>query len=207
MTGPRLLLILSWAWVALLILYLVWGGIAQAGLYYWVGTLEIDRLGSYQPMLTGIVPGILLALPALIYIRREERRRQLLAPPDPASAAGRVRRFAIVMIPLGVVGYAIAAICYFAAQDLPSGGGRPFPFDVTGLASGPPPAGRVSLAGSVDEGAQASVTEGSRFTTWTTSYGKTELARVCGSRRAASRRCSKRTARGARKPKRVRNPS
>jgi hypothetical protein len=41
---------------------------------------------------------------------------------------------------------------------------------VAALGNGPPPAGRVSLAGRADEGAQASVTDGSRFTSWTIAY-------------------------------------
>jgi hypothetical protein len=156
---------LSWVWVVVLTLYLVWGGIAQAGLYYWVGTLEVDRFGTYEPKLTGIVPGLLLALPALWILGGEARRRRL-PPNDPAR---RLRAAAIVMICLGVVALAVAVTCYFAAQDLP-GGERAVRFDASSLAGGPPPVGRITLTGRVDESARTSVSESSRFSSATTIY-------------------------------------
>src|SRR4051812_39584821 len=165
MNGRGLLLTLAWLWPVLLIVYLVWGGIEQAGLYYWVGTLEVDRFGTYEPKLTGIVPGLLLALPALWILGGEARRRRL-PPNDPAR---RLRAAAIVMICLGVLALAVAIACYVAAQGQP-GGGRDVPFDASSLGNGPPPVGRVSLTGRVDESAQASVSESPRFSSATTTY-------------------------------------
>jgi hypothetical protein len=165
MNGRGLLSTLAWLWPVLLIVYLVWGGIEQAGLYYWVGTLEVDRFGTYEPKLTGIVPGLLLALPALWILGGEARRRRL-PPNDPTR---RVRAAAIVMICLGVLSLAVAIACYVAAQGLP-GEGREVPFDASSIGNGPLPAGRISLAGRVDESAQASVSESSRFSSATTTY-------------------------------------
>ena len=168
---PRrtLLLTLSWLWLVLVICYLVWGGIMQAGLYYWVGTLEVDRFGSYEPKFTGIVPGLLLALPSLWFLGGEARR-QRLAPPDPAAAARSLRQVSFVLIGLGVAGLVAGAACFFAAQGLPDGSGRAIPFDAAALGNGPPPANRVRLTGTVDQAARASVSDGSRFSTRTITY-------------------------------------
>jgi hypothetical protein len=164
MDRRALMVTLSWLWLVLLILYLVWGGIVQAGLYYWVGTLEVDRFGTYDPKLTGIVPGLLLALPALWVLGAETRR---LARHDPARHS---RRTAIVMIGLGIVALAIAVACFVAAQRLPNGAQPALPFDAASLGRGPPPADMISLAGRVDENAQVSISEGSRGSSATTSY-------------------------------------
>jgi hypothetical protein len=169
MRGRTLWLTLSWLWLAVLLVYLVWGGIAQAGLYYWVGTLEVDRFGSYDPKLTGIVPGLLLAVPSLVYLGREARRRRR-APPDPAAAARTLRLAAFVLIGLGVAALAGAVAFYVAAQGLPDGAGRAMPFDATALGSGPAPAWKVRIAGAIDARAEASVSESSRFSSATTTY-------------------------------------
>jgi hypothetical protein len=121
------------------------------------------------PTLTGIVPGFLLATPALWYIGREARR-QRLAPPDPAASARAVRQFAMGMIGFGIILYVVAITCYVAAQSLPTGAERAMPFDAVALGNGPPPAGQVSLAGRTDEAARVSVADGGRFISSHTTY-------------------------------------
>lgn len=162
--------LLSGLWLLFLLVYLVWGGIAQAGLYYWVGTLEVDRFGSYEPMMTGVVPGLLLALPALWFLGREARR-QRRAPPDPAQARQGRRRVAIPLCVAGGALLAAAIFLYFAAQAQPGGGyERAVPLDPAQLGAGPAPTHRVSIAGSIDPGIELRIREGSRGSTWTTIY-------------------------------------
>jgi len=169
MTRRMLLLTLSWLWLALVILYLAWGGIMQAGLYYWVGTLEVDRIGTFQPMLTGVVPGLLLAFPSLWFLGREARR-QRLAPPDPAAAARTLRQAAFVLIGLGAAALLVGVACFIAAQSVPGGGGRAALFDPAAIGNRPPPDFRVRIAGTPDRAALARVSDGSRFSSRTTTY-------------------------------------
>jgi hypothetical protein len=164
MNRRGVLLTLSWLWLAVVIAYLAWGGIAQAGLYYWVGTLEVDRLGTWNPKLTGIVPGLLLALPALLYIGREARR-QRLAPPDPVAGARMLRLVGQVLVRLGLAALAVGLACYLLALTQPSGAERAIPLDAAALGNGPPPAWKVGIAGAIDERAEVSVDESSRFST------------------------------------------
>jgi hypothetical protein len=169
MTGRGLWLNLCWIWLVVLIVYLVWGGLTQSGLYYWVGTLQVDRFGSYDAMLTGIAPGLLLGVPALWPLGMEARR-QRRAPPDPAASARAMRRAGFLTGGLGFAALAGAVTCFLMAPGLPGGGGRPVPFDAAALGNGPPPAGMVSLTGTPDEAARASVTGGGKNSSWTTSY-------------------------------------
>jgi hypothetical protein len=162
--------LLSGLWLLFLLVYLVWGGIAQAGLYYWVGTLEVDHFGSYEPMLTGVVPGLLLALPALWFLGREARRQRQAPPLDPPQAGQARRRVAIPLCLTGAVALAAAIGFYFAAQAQPGGGGTAIRLDPATLGAGPARASRVTIAGRVDEAIELRIREGSRGSTWTTIY-------------------------------------
>src|SRR3954469_19828155 len=117
MIARRPLLTLCWLWLALIAFYLLWGGIAQAGLYYWVGTIEIDWIGGYESMLTGLLPGILLGLPALWIVGRDARRSRL-APPDLTAGARSARLVAFVLFGLGFTALAAAIVCFLLALGL-----------------------------------------------------------------------------------------
>ena len=183
MTGRRLFLNLSWLWPLIVIVYMVWGGITQTGLYYWVGTLEVDALGSYAPAPTGMVPGFLLALPALWPLAMEVRRERL-ALPDPAASARARRIFSFILWGLGAAGLAAALVCFLAAQNFPSGAEPAVPFDASALGSGPVPAGKVLLTGTPDASAQVSAKDGGRFSDLITNYAG---FRVTGDRSASLR--------------------
>jgi hypothetical protein len=169
MRGRWLWLNLCWIWLVVLTLYLIWGGITQRGLYYWVGTLEMDQFGSYDPKFTGIGIGFLFGLPALLALGAEAQRQRRLRP-DPAAQV-RVRRQAgLLMGGLGIAALAGAAACFIVAMGLPSGGGRPAPFDAAALGNGPPPIDMVSLTGTLDRNALASYADGDKGSAWFMTY-------------------------------------
>jgi hypothetical protein len=169
MIARRPLLTLCWLWLALIACYLLWGGIAQAGLYYWVGTIEIDWIGGYESMLTGLLPGILLGLPALWIVGRDARRSRL-APPDLTVGARSARLVAFVLFGLGFAALAAAIVCFLLALGLPAGTERAMPFDAATLGAGPAPAGKVRFTGTADANARTFVSGGARFDRSTTTY-------------------------------------
>ncbi|MBV9881486.1 MAG: hypothetical protein JO276_00585 [Sphingomonadaceae bacterium] len=179
MSGRGRWQLLCGLWLLFLLVYLVWGGIAQAGLYYWVGTLEVDRFGSYDPMMTGLVPGLLLALPALWFLAREARRARQAPPADPGQAGRSRRLLAIFLCAAGAAALAAAIAFYLAAEAQPGGGYEsPVPFDPAQLAAGPVPAHKVRIAGTIDEGAELRIHEGSRGSSWTMIYSAFRAAKT-----------------------------
>jgi len=50
--GNRALLALCWIWIAIVIAYMAWGLINQAGLFGWLAELQLRKWGSYQEKLT-----------------------------------------------------------------------------------------------------------------------------------------------------------
>ena len=74
----RVLLILSWAWVVVVVAYLGWGAVTYSGLYRWLADFQLARTGRYYSGLTALVPGFVLAAPALWYIRLRTQIAQAL---------------------------------------------------------------------------------------------------------------------------------
>jgi hypothetical protein len=159
--GNRALLALCWIWIAIVIAYMVWGLINQAGLFAWLAELQLRQWGNYQEKLTVTLPSLVLVSPAAWYLRRHALRRQALAAsvPDPVAAAGRQRRLAGWFAIAGIAVLATAGGVYAFSQTVPDGSEPPVPFDAATLGAGPVPTGRVQVRGTVDPDVSTGVTE------------------------------------------------
>lgn len=157
----RALLALCWIWMAIVVAYMVWGMINEAGLYGWLAEQQIERWGSYQEKLTVTLPTLILMGPAAWYLRRHSLRRQALAAADQdAGAALRTQRKQAGWVALaGVVLMAVAGGVYAVSQTVPDGSEPPVPFDAATLGTGPVPEGRVQVRGTIDPEVSTGVTE------------------------------------------------
>jgi hypothetical protein len=166
----RLLVGLCWAWVALVAAYMAWGAINHAGLYGWLADLQLERNGSFRPDLTGLVPGFLLAAPALWYIRIRSQIALALEEPGPAAEARRMGRVARMAAIIGLVCALIAGGAYWLSQQQPDGSEDPTPVDFAALVAGEVPRTRVSIRGAVDPDVTTGVEESSRYVDRATLY-------------------------------------
>ena len=166
----KLLVGLCWAWVALVAAYMAWGAINHAGLYGWLADLQLERWGSYRQDLTAIVPGFVLAVPALWYIRLRSQIALALEEPGPAAEVrrrGRVARNAAI---IGVLCAFVAGGAYLLSQRQPDGSEQPTPLDFAALADGEVPLTRVAIRGVVDPEATTGIEESSRYVDRATLY-------------------------------------
>jgi hypothetical protein len=149
---------LSLAWIALVALYLGWGAIQERGLYRWLAELQLDRFGAYYPGWTFILPVLVLALPALLLLRRREGEwvEQL---PGPAGEAQRGARVARIVAAIGLVAALVGAGSYLMAQRLPDGSEPATPVEIATLGQGVTPTTRVSVRGTPDEAASTLASE------------------------------------------------
>jgi hypothetical protein len=153
---------LCWTWLAAVLLYLVWGGMTQRGLYYWLGTLEIDAVGSYEPVLIGILPGFLLAAPALVMLRRGAARGRRVDGPG-------LRRIGLGFAAAALVALAMVAAALLLARQL-SATGPARPLDAAALARGDVAEGPALIRGDPVPGVELTVAGGGRFRTADTVY-------------------------------------
>ena len=77
-------LILSGLWVALVAAYWVWAAITFSGLYRWLAEWQIAQFGGYYERATATLPAILMAAPAIAYLRR----RSAVAQAEAAAQLG-----------------------------------------------------------------------------------------------------------------------
>lgn len=166
--NARTLLVLSWFWLVLVTAYSVWTLINYAGLFRWLAELQLDRFGGYSEKWTAILPGMLLAAPALWFIRRRGAL-STAAQAQPAQAT-RIRRTGRIMGIIGAVAAIVGAAAFLYSQRLPDGSEKPGPVDIATLGAAPVPSGRVVVRGEVDPRASTVVTDSGRMTSYRTFY-------------------------------------
>jgi hypothetical protein len=153
----KLLLALSWLWVAIVIGYIAWGAVEYTGLYRWLAEWQIEHWGGYYRKWTAVLPGAVLALPALSYIGYRARLRQRAEAASPAAQARTVKRTGRYMMLAGLLGIAIGGGAFAISQTLPDGSERAEPLDAARLSSGVVPSTKVRLRGNDDLEARARV--------------------------------------------------
>jgi hypothetical protein len=162
----RTWLILSWLWLAIVIGYSVWGAVTFSGLYRLVAELQIDRFGGYSEKWTAILPGMLLAAPALWYLRRQSAiAAAAVRDAGPTGEARQARRTGLVLGGIGLVSALVGVGAFLISQGLPDGSERAVPFDAATLGSAPAPAGRVLIHGTADPAVTTGTTETGRINT------------------------------------------
>lgn len=159
-THKGLLLILSGLWIALVSGYMIWGVAYDAGLYRWLADLQVARTGGYYPKWTAILPALLLASPALWYLRRQADIARASQPAGPAAEAARMGRTARNLGIAGVLAGLIGFGAFVYSQGVPDGSEPAVPFDVAALGTGAPvPAHKIRISGEIDPQATTGVTE------------------------------------------------
>jgi len=162
----RTWLILSWLWLAIVISYSVWGAITFSGLYRLVAELQIDRFGGYSEKWTAILPGMLLAAPALWYLRRQSAiAAAAVRGAGPTGEARQARRTGLVLGGIGLVSALVGVAAFLISQGQPDGSERAVPFDAATLGTAPAPAGRVLIHGTADPAVTTGTTETGRINT------------------------------------------
>jgi hypothetical protein len=155
-------LVLSGLWVALVAGYWGWAAINYSGLYRWLAEWQIGHIGGYYERATAILPALLMAGPALTYLRRRAQVAQAEAAarlgPDVAEGR-RIRRSIWGSLAFGLAALLVAGGAFLLSQNVPDGSGPALPFDAASLGSGPVPEGRVAIRGAVDPEASVAVTE------------------------------------------------
>ena len=79
------LVLLAWLWVGLVAAYLAWGAATYSGLYRWLAELQLAQSGAYYQGWTAMVPGFVLATPALLYIKRHSQIAEASAERGPQA--------------------------------------------------------------------------------------------------------------------------
>lgn len=151
-------LALSWAWIAIVAGYSLWSALAFAGLFRWAAEAQIARTGGYSEKWTAILPGLILAAPALWYIGRRGTADRAAARRDPSAEVPGLKRAHLLFGAVGAAGIAIAAASWLAAQNVPDGSERAMAFDASRLAAAPAPRGKVKIRGEAVPGASAKLT-------------------------------------------------
>jgi len=156
MRGGRhaILMILSCVWLLLVFGYMLWGAFTYAGLYRWAAELQVEQWGGYYKKWTAILPGLILALPALFYLGWRGRIRQVAEAHSPvaqARTAGRTARYTLL---IGLVLMLIGGGAFAWSQTLPDGSEPPETIDAARLAAGAPPQTKVRLRGNDDAAAR-----------------------------------------------------
>jgi len=149
---------------------MLWGMVTYAGLYRWLAELQIERSGEYYSELTAVVPGFILAAPALWYIRIQLQIRKALEETGPAVEASRTRRTAKIMAVAGVVLGLASAGAYTLSQQVPDGSEAALPLNAANLGPTPLPKSKVAMLGDVDPDASSAVSETGRYLDSNTIY-------------------------------------
>lgn len=157
----RGLLALSLVWLALVAAYLGWGAIESRGLYRWLVERQLERFGAYYPGWTLVIPALVLALPALLYLRRREAE-WVERLPGRAGEARRGARVAKVTAALGLVAGLVGAGAYLLAQRVPDGSEPAVPVEIAALGREGIPSSRVVVRGVPDDDASTLVSESGR---------------------------------------------
>lgn len=111
-------LVLSWLWIALVIGYLAWGAVNYSGLYRWLAEWQIEQWGGFYRKWTAALPGLLLCLPALLYIGWRGRLRQQAEAHSPAAQARTAGRGAKWLMLVGLLGMLIGEQALPVAKKL-----------------------------------------------------------------------------------------
>jgi hypothetical protein len=153
----RFFLTLSWLWVAVVIGYVAWGAVEYEGLYRWLAEWQIAQWGGYYRKWTAVLPGVILAAPALSYIGYRARLRQAAEANSPAAQARTVGRTGRVFMLVGLLGILTGAGAFAVSRTLPDGNERAEPYDAARLGSGPAPNIKVRIRGLDDPAARTQV--------------------------------------------------
>ncbi len=134
-------------WVALIAALSIWQAAAFTGWYRLLAEWQMAQFGKYETTLTALLPGIILAGPALTYLGKRDREARAadIAAGDPAASYIRTRR---VCLSLGLVSLTVAVAAYLWSQQIPDASGTPTSVDVASSAE--PPSGLVELVGKMD---------------------------------------------------------
>lgn len=139
------LTVVLWLWVLAVAGYFAWGFYSYSGLYRILAEWQIREWGSYRAGWTALIPGFLLAGPALSVLGRRARLREAAeAGHDPAA---KTRRAIAVILPLGLVCLIGAAGAYYYSTTLPGRDAPATTVDIATLGNGVPPEGAVILVG------------------------------------------------------------
>ena len=149
---------LSWLWIAAVLGYLIWGAIAYAGLYRWLAELQLAQWGGYYRKWTAILPGLVLCLPAVIYLGWRGRLRKAAEAGSPAARARTIGRTARFTLLAGLLAILVAGGAFGYAQTLPDGSERAEPVDAVRLTGGAVPGTKVRIRGTDDLAARLRVT-------------------------------------------------
>jgi hypothetical protein len=155
-------LTLSGLWVTLVSAYWFWAAITFSGPYRWLAEWQIAQFGGYYERATAILPAVLIAAPALAYLRRRSEIAQAEAEAQlgPAVAEGRqIRRAVWGTGGFGLVALLIGGGAFLLSQGVPDGSGPALPFDAATLGSVALPQDRVTIRGEVDPEASVAVVE------------------------------------------------
>ena len=159
MPGGRhiIFLVMSWLWVAIVLGYLAWGAVNYAGLYRWLAEWQIEQWGGFYRKWTAVLPGLVLAAPALAYIGHRARLRQAADANSPAAQARTIGRTGRIFMLVGLLAILGGGAAFAISQTLPDGSERAAPFDAAQLGSGPAPSTRVRIRGTDDPAARTEV--------------------------------------------------
>jgi len=159
----KALLALSVIWIAIAAAYMGWGAFENRGLYRWLVELQVAQFGGYYPRWTGILPALLLALPAIGYLRLYSDAQAAAAPQGPAAEAQRGARVAKITATIGVLAGIVGVAAYVLAQSVPDGSEAAVPVAIAELGQGAVPSTKVSVRGTVDDDASGGVSESGGF--------------------------------------------
>ncbi|MBB5685081.1 hypothetical protein [Sphingobium boeckii] len=149
---------LCWLWVAAVAAYMIWGWTHYSGLFKWLAEWQTAQFGKYYPAMTAMIPGFLIAGPALSWLGKQSRA--MIAgqdgPFDLVANARRNARIALMLAPLCAV---IAVGAYLLSTRLPDDSGVPTRVDIAALGDAVPPLGHVTLIGTIDTDRATGLTE------------------------------------------------
>src|SRR3954467_15971729 len=95
--------------VAIVARHSLWSALAYAGLFRWAAEAQIARTGGYSEKWTTILPGIVLAAPALWYIGRRSAIDRAAALRDPPAEIPGLKRARLLFGGAGIAGIVLAA--------------------------------------------------------------------------------------------------
>lgn len=156
----RLLLALSWLWLAAVVGYMAWSTLAYEGLYRWLAEWQMAQWGQYYRKWTAILPILILGAPSLIWLGRRSRLRTAAEAASPAAQARRMRGVALITLAIGLLGVAVGGGAFWLSQGVPDGSEQAQRFALGRLGSGPVPQGKVRIEGRLDPGASTSLARG-----------------------------------------------
>ena len=164
MQSKPLAKIVCWLWVAVVAAYMVWGWTQYSGLFKWLAELQTERFGKYYPAMTAMIPGFLIAGPALSWLGKQSRAA--IAGEhgafDLVENARRNARIALMLAPLCAL---IGAGAYWLSTRLPDDSGVPVRVDTAALGDAAPPLGHVTLIGTIDTDWVTGITENKKAQT------------------------------------------